>query len=60
MLFRNIIEGMGSLNLFPPEKEYNKIQFPLILSDEEALKSDWESVGKDLLIAAKVVDTDQK
>ena len=58
MLLRNLTEGMGSLNLFPTERKYKKIQLPRILSDEEALKSDWETVGKDLLTAAMIINTD--
>jgi hypothetical protein len=41
--WKSFIRGIGSvINLFPAPVE------PPVLSDEEALRSDWEKVGQDI------------
>lgn len=44
----NFLRGMGSiLELFPIETEDENIKIPTE-SDEEAIRKDWETVGRDI------------
>lgn len=51
-MIKNLIKGFGSiLNIFPPRKK-KTFYFP-ILTDEEAIRKDWEMVGFDIREAVK-------
>lgn len=51
------IRGMGTiLTIFPLEKDKPTISLPK-QSFEEAIRSDWEAVGHDLLTAASEIDS---
>lgn len=53
---RNMLIGMGSIfDLFPAPRQ--EIQLPRVMTDAEALASDWQAVGDDLRSAmSKEID----
>ncbi len=53
-LLKNIVRGILSINLFPPPRPPYKA--PEIKSDEEAIRENWEIVGKDLQRAMDKID----
>lgn len=59
MKLRNLLIGMGSVfDLFPGPRK--PLHFPRPVSDEEAIRSDWQAVGDDLRAAMKKVDLEQE
>jgi hypothetical protein len=58
---KEFFRGMGAINLFPSEREENlSVSFPPILSDQEAMQKDWETVGQDMWYAIEKVKENEK
>lgn len=52
MNIKNFLRGAGSiLDIYPNGNNRICIPMPVILSDEEALKKDWEIIGNDIASA---------
>lgn len=55
---KNILKGISKITLFPKKTEPFKLTKSIIeTSDEEAIRKDWETVGKDLQL---VMDKNRK
>ena len=65
MSMKDFARGFGSIiELFPRENNYNKGKIltkpKLILSDEEALRSDWQIIGNDIKQAINTEKPNEK
>ncbi len=58
--FKNLIRGMGSILNICPNTNYRKIINNSRRTDAEALRQDWNKVGKDLKSAIEKADYGKK